>query len=371
MAGEVKITVNAVPNIASAQAAAQQMAQAAQAAQPWVRIRAARGGIPPIANPPELIRAEQAARRANSERQKMIQGMSFLAAPVTNPTSLWGNLLSGVAIQRALATQRGQQMIGRFGLSGPGGTAIATAGIIGVAAAVGVALKSLTTSIKMTSEAIQRATRLFAFKGVSGLSDRFASQRMTAAGIIGVSTEEVMRFGAAMSLLNSRLKQANENFAKSFKTLTLVNFNWKILGTNLESLFTTIATKAAPGLNSLANGLSRLVNVLDKAAANSVLGKLMASAAMAPFGMAVVPFGLGSAGEAPVGPSGQVPKKASAWERMGLVVGGPMGADRTSQLLKAQLNMLEKIHRALAPNVPRGTSPLNPNFHLQQNLPKT
>lgn len=364
MAGaRIYVEVVAVPNATSAQAAGEQMAQAAQSG----ARRAPPGREPPVM--PAFRRAEQEARRVAAERAKLAQGLAFLSAPVTNPTSLWGNLLSGVALQRALSTRRGQQALGNIGMAGPGGTIAATAGIVAGAVAVGLALQGLKKTIQEVMDAIQRATKLYTFKTQSGFSDSYASQRMTAAGVLGVSTDEVMKFGAAMNFLNPRLKQANENFAQSYRRLTLVNWNWKILQTNFESLFTTMAVQAAPALNKMASALSNIVGAVDRFIQRHPNMFQAGVAALLGPGFAL---GMnGPAGEAPVGPVGQVPKRSSAWEKMGLVIGGPMGGDRTNQLLRAQLNMLHRIHQAIAPRIPQGAAPLNPHYSANANLPRT
>lgn len=377
---ELDITLRAVPDIASAKAAAEQMANAANVGSlgtPFnARARAARGGLPPIADPPEIRRARQEMKRMQSDMQKIFAGISFLSAPVSNPTSLWGNLLTGVAVNRALSTGRGKSMLGAVGLGGTGGALAATVGIVGVAAAVGVALKGLGKVITEVTNAMDRASKLFVFKGLSGFGSDLASKRFTGAQVLGVSTEEVVKFGRAMNQLNPQLKQANENFVRTYRALTFTNWQFRVLGANVQSLFATIANSAAPALNAFANGISRIVNIIDRfAQANPNFAKLLAAAALSPIAMGAVPFMGGVGGAAATGPEGAMPKKGSAWESMGLVIGGGDRQQQAFQLWRSQLKALEDIRRLLFPNKGnRAAQPLNPHYLQQQssqNLPST
>lgn len=171
---ELNVTLRAVPDVASAQAAGQQMANAANVGAlgtPFnVRQRAAAGGIPPLAIPPEMRRAQQQAQRVQAQQMRMFTGLSFLAAPTANPTSLWGNLLAGVAINRS---GLGARIGGAMGMGGAAGAAAGTVALVGAAAAVGAAFKLLTESVKRTADAFDRASKLYAYKGMSGYSDQF------------------------------------------------------------------------------------------------------------------------------------------------------------------------------------------------------
>lgn len=347
-----------------------------------VRIVAGAGAVPPQLSSGvssiqdwEAKKATQDARRMaqiqrsnQAQQSKMFTAATMLAAPLTNPTSLWGNLLTGVALQRALQTPKGQNILGKVGMAGAAGTTVATGGIMALAIGLGAALKMLTKAISETFKAIEDSNKLYRYKVLSGLSAGTAASRQNAAQVIGVSTEDVLKFGGAMNQLAPKLRNANETMAKTYRTLTYTSWQFKVLEVNMSALFSNIAYKASPALNGIAKGLNLFVGALDKVLQSKVFRALLAGAFP---GTTLIGANLAKFGgkeEAAIGPVGQVPKRASSWEKMGLVIGGPTGAGRLEQIAKAQLHMLGKIHHALGGRDKAGAQPLN-NI-TQFNLPR-
>jgi hypothetical protein len=190
-----------------------------------------------------------------------------------------------------------------------------------------------------------------------------------------------MKFGGVMNQLNPALKRANENFAQSYKVVSMVGFRWKVLQVNMESLFTSIAYRAAPALNGMAVALTKVVQIADWLIQRTdkipgFFNVLLQGAALATAGRgaqlavhhATLLGKLIPDSGSNIGPSGALPKKASAWERMGLVIGGGGPGDRTNALLRESNKLLDKIHKAIAPRIPQGAQPLNPG--IQHNLPR-
>src|SRR5208282_2609296 len=72
---------------------------------------------------------KKAAFAMQKDRAAFIKDATFAMMPLFNPTSVWGNLFASRQIFSAFAgTKTGGNIMGRAGLSGTGGAAIAAGG---------------------------------------------------------------------------------------------------------------------------------------------------------------------------------------------------------------------------------------------------
>ena len=312
--------------------------------------------------------SEKFRERMHRDRATFMKDMTFLMMPLMNPMSIWANLFSTRQTFSALQTKTGQGMLGRIGMGGLGGSAAATIGLVGIATALGLAFKGLTKTVKEAYNAIEHARQLYAKALMSGgLSLGFTVRRGMAANVMGVSERDVLQFANAFNFLNPKLEWASSLLAKTTPNLTSVNWEIKILGQNLEALFSDIASDAAPSLRKFASGLSEVIKQIDdwyekhrKYSGDIFRMGLQAIGGFGALGLLTAYDKMGGIGK----DTGAAPEpmaymkrfKASAWERMGLVVGGLGGVNpqqQTAHNTKKTAENTQKIVEHLS-RLPRG-----------------
>lgn len=112
--------------------------------------------------------------------------------------------------------------------------------------------------------ASERAAKLYSSALQSGLGLGFSAKRGTLASIMGVSEQDVFRFGAQMAYLNPRIEQATSILAKTAVPLTQLDWNWKILGLDMSALVSKISADLAPAISNFIIGLDELVKALTR-----------------------------------------------------------------------------------------------------------
>ena len=260
--------------------------------------------------------------------------MSFLLMPLFNPGSMWATMFSARQTFSALNTAHGKAF-SAASLGGMGAGA-ATAMLVGAATVVGLALKALAVTVKQTMAAYEQARQIYSKALQNGMGLQWSTKRGLLAQIMGVSEQDVFRFGAQMNYLNPKLEQAASILAKTATPLTQVSWEFKVLKVDMESMFALIADRATPtvlGFTSALDGLIKwltshtsylnaLVNGAASGASSAILGN-----ASGPMGAIMKMFGLYGSIQLAKGamPSPQAWMKqlpASHWEHMGLVIGG-------------------------------------------------
>ena len=252
------------------------------------------------------------------------------------------------------------------------GAAGATALLVGAATAAGLALKALTVTVKETLAAYENARQIYSKSLQNGMGLQWSTKRGLLAQIMGVSEQDVFRFGAQMNYLNPKLEQAASILAKTATPLTQVSWEFKILKVDFESMFALIAEMGTPAvlgftgaldglikwLTSHTSYLNALVNGAASGAASAILGN-----ASGPMGAIMKMFGLyGSIQQAKSAmPSPQAWMKqlpASHLEHMGLVVGGGRSSNYAQQTAKntaVAVKYLQKIAMSVPVATPMGT----------------
>ena len=321
--------------------------------------------------PPPIIADLKA--KMNMDRAKFIKDATFAMMPLFNPTSVWGNLFATRQIFSGLAqTKTGQGLVGRLGMgTGTGATALAAGGTVGVLLAVGLAIKGLAKVMHESIQAYKDAPKLYAKAMTSGLGLKFVSKRSMLADIMGVSMEDVVRYGAAFQYLNPRIEWASTVLANTNRNLTSVGWGFKIVGYDLKAMFATMADKAAPAFREFNAGLATMIEEMTtwsekhpKAAKAGIWAGI--GAATGPAGLAyssiakgifdiVSWFGKGKGGSpapAPLSFMKQLP--ASSWEKMGLILGNHIGGgnpqQQTANNTKRSADTLAEIKRAITKN---------------------
>lgn len=164
-------------------------------------------------------------------------------------------------------------IIPKGGMSGGKGVSGAIFGAAGAAGygeifvvvkSLELVFKILVGSIRKTIEAYDDARKLYAKSLMSGLGLGFSAKRQNLADVLGVSEQEVIRFGAAWTYLNGRLQFASDTMAKNATPLAGVGWEFKILEKNLQAIWSTIASGLAPGFKQLISEFNDFLAALGK-----------------------------------------------------------------------------------------------------------
>ena len=162
---------------------------------------------------------------------------------------------------------------GAGGAGGGGGTA---KGIFGAGGAMGFtefylafklvqkAFEALKYVIMETVKAFETARQLYAKALTGGMGLQWTAKRGLLASIMGVSEQDVFRFGAQMAYLNPKLEQASRILAQTAPSLTAVSWQFKVLEADLSAGFAQIAQKFAPAVLTILDSLDSLVKGIEK-----------------------------------------------------------------------------------------------------------
>lgn len=234
---------------------------------------------------------------------------------------------------------------GRFGLSGIG--TAAGAGVVGVAAgAATAALLTLRSAAYRVADAMERARALYAKQLTSGgLPGGFVAYRSALAEVIGVGEDDVWQYGKAVSYLSKQLEWSSGRAAALTPELTATSWAFQVLKQDVRAAWMGIAHDLAPALQMVAKlgsvgarqlNLKNLIGLALGPAQGSILGGLISK----------IP---GAAAPAPTVSAQRL--QASAWERMGLVIGTGGGGTQymreTAQATKRSASLLERIAGSL------------------------
>jgi hypothetical protein len=335
---------------------------------------------------------EAAAAKFDKDAVTFKKDMSFLMMPLFNPGSVWATLFSGRQTFSAMSTEHGKAFRAEHmgGMSAEKATAILVGGatllgfaVKGMTAAVGVLSKVLHDFVSGIRDSYDKARQLYAKALMSGLGLGFTTKRGVMASIIGVSEEDVLKFGDAMKYLNPKLEWATSNLAKTAPALAQVSYDFKILETDMEAMYATIGADLAPALEDLTHWFevitqmaTELYKQLPKDSTDSFAENTGQSLLNAVFGNAI-----GSAIGTLIGTQAKIVDAttkhdalkqpaafmkqmgASHWEKMGLVVG--RGGDSTNDLIRKSNMHLKKIADAVTKSVTHrgdfGMSPATAN----------
>jgi hypothetical protein len=208
------------------------------------------------------MRAAMDAAKSAQDATTFKKDMSFLMMPLFNPGSMWATLFSGRQTYSALNTGPGKAFSAKFlgGMGAGAGTATLVAG----ATALGLALKALIITVKQTMAAYENARQIYAKALTNGMGTQFTVKRSMLAQIMGVSEQDVFRFGAQMAYLNPKLEWAANILSRTTTPLTQVSWEFKILGENTKAMFSSLSVEAAPALLVFTNSLSNLVKYITE-----------------------------------------------------------------------------------------------------------
>ncbi len=204
--------------------------------------------------------------------------------------------------------------------------------------ALNAAMLPLIKTVKGLTDAFEIARKLYAKSLTSGLGLGATTRRSVFADVLGVSEKDLYQFGRAVLFISPGLRHATDILAKTAPNLASVSFQFRILKTDLEALFASIANDAAPALRKFASGMSSLTKQAEtfyeahKKGMQTLINVLLDFAWLFPVHQIVKLVGSQGkdAGPAPQPLAFMKQIQASAWEKMGLIIGG-VGASSPAQ----------------------------------------
>jgi hypothetical protein len=221
------------------------------------------------------------AMRARQQAQATsFQGrMTSLAMPMFNPSSPWANFIAGRQVHGAMTSSYGQEFLsgrqggmmgqagGALGRMSGGNAMIATGILVAGATAIGLAFKALKKSIEQLisgiKSAIENASKIYSKALTSGLGIKMTVKKGMLSSIIGVSEDEVLMFGAAISYLNPKIEWAAKVMEETAVPLTQIGWEFKVLGENMMALFALIATQASPVILALVENINEMITAFS------------------------------------------------------------------------------------------------------------
>ena len=287
----------------------------------------------------------------------------FGASSGKPPPNFWG----------MFSKKMGGKVQSAAGLSGTGASLAVAGGVAAVLITFAVAIKALSKVMHESISAYKDAPKLYAKALTTGLGLKLVSKRSMLADIMGVSMEDVMRYGAAFQYLNPKIEWASTIMARTNQNLTSVGWSFKIVGENFNAMFATIADKMAPAMRTFASATSEWIqlvtNFISSPAFKAITIYPRMVAKVEGFGLRTWfkllsggnSMNLKDPGAAPPPQSFMKQLPVSAWEKMGLMVGG--GGSSTNDLIRQGNDYLKRIANAVSPRngVPRGNQfDLNP-----------
>ena len=185
------------------------------------------------------------------------------------------------------------------------------------------------------AQAAEQARRLYAKQLQSGgLPGGFVSRRSLLAEALGVLEDEVFQYGRAVDFLNGKVAAASAILARTTPELAAASFEMKALQFDLRAMWAAVAAELSPAVRALTMDLRQLVQIFTPLLAatakwvtvnmqglrvlNALSHALQGNFAQA---LAEIQKLIDSSRAAPDAAASSGRMAASAWERMGLVLG--------------------------------------------------
>jgi len=219
----------------------------------------------------------------------------------------------------------------------------------------------------------ENASKIYAKAVLNGYGVSGSTKLGILSNIIGVSERHVFKFGNAIQYLNPQIENASKIIAETTVPLTQVSWEWNVLMVNIKAMFTLLVSEGASALANFISGLSVLIQLMEKSWIAKLGKGLIGGVITAPFGplgsilaklgfSAISQIGKVAAGgkEMPAPSSYMKQLPASAWEKMGLVIGGGGGtnyAAKTATNTEEMKKSLNKLVMAMINPKQSGTNP--------------
>ena len=130
--------------------------------------------------------------------------------------------------------------------------------------AVELSFDGLKSVVEKTIDAFEDARRNYANATTSGFGLKAGIQRTNMAEIIGVGENEVFQYASAFRYLNDRLKFSSAILAENSTRLTETDYNWKILGKDMDAMFSKVGRDFAPAVDKFISFFDKLVKKITE-----------------------------------------------------------------------------------------------------------
>lgn len=247
----------------------------------------------------------------------------------------------------------------------------AAAGLAALRVAVGLvafAFREITAPARAAAQLFRQmadaARTMYAKQLTSGgLPGGFVARRALLADVIGVGEDQVFQYGQAVDLVNKKLNFAVAVYKETTPSLTGVSYELRALGHDFKALGMLIANEVAPSVRKAVFGIRQVLESFGPYLAKAFRMALEAGiqAALAPTPLlrylkAVLPQLIPDPGAAGGPMASSMRLQASAWERMGLVIGSGPGSNYPRETALNTRRIHEGIQTLIKVVSPRGES---------------
>lgn len=125
-----------------------------------------------------------------------------------------------------------------------------------------VALKSLQVSINGVINAFENARKVYGKSLTSGLGVKMTTKMGVLAQVLGVSEQDVLKFGAAIAFVNPKIEEITQMLEDTNAVLAETGMNIAILKLKFEAVSAVIAARMNTTIDSFIAGMSALLDVL-------------------------------------------------------------------------------------------------------------
>ena len=151
---------------------------------------------------------------------------------------------------------------------GKGGSGVA-GGIFGAGGAMGfaefyLAINIFKKAIEKFNQSVQKGFDIYTKSAQQGINSAFYTKRQIAADVLGVTgnPNDVFRFGSAVNYVMSQTKDAARILSDTARPLAELEMHFRILKTDMSSLFAKLSNDAAPAINSFVSAIDSLIKSL-------------------------------------------------------------------------------------------------------------
>jgi len=126
---------------------------------------------------------------------------------------------------------------------------------------VQVALQSFRTAINGLIQAFDNARKMYGKSLTSGLGIKMTTKMSVLSQVLGVSEQDVLKFGAAIAFVNPKVEEITKMFTDTNAVLAELGMNIAILKLKFEAVSSVIAARMSSTIDSFIAGMSALLDV--------------------------------------------------------------------------------------------------------------
>lgn len=216
-------------------------------------------------------------KKAESARRNIFGGIR--PDPSGVPAHLWFARNPGQTPAQVRAAA------GAAGAAGGGGSGGIVSNLVGGLGEFGKSLFKVVSIIEILRRTIQainntmdEARRRYVKQLQTGMPGGFTTFRSSLADVLGVSENEVLRYGKAVQWMTDRVKLSYKELDRTTKVLATAAVHWRILGLNFRAVWATIVAELAPTLSRIAMATAAWVEFIRESGWAAGVAKTLAVA---------------------------------------------------------------------------------------------